>query len=178
MSGMPWPRSAASSFAKPIASNMDATTSRRWQTNLYGPGDNFDLRSGHVLPALIRKAHEAKQQGLPELVIWGSGTPRREFLHVDDCADALVHLLKVYSGMDHINVGSGEDMTILKLALMTARVVGYEGQVVTDRTKPDGTPRKLMSSARLAEMGWKPGKRLEAGICETYKWFVSQLASA
>jgi GDP-L-fucose synthase len=147
-------------------------------TNLYGPGDNFDLNTGHVLPALIRKAHEAKSQGLRELTIWGSGTPRREFLHVDDCADALVHLLKVYSGNEHVNVGSGEDLTIRELSELVARVVGYSGRIVTDLSKPDGTPRKLMSGARLAGFGWKARKGLEAGIRETYQWYLNELAHA
>jgi GDP-L-fucose synthase len=145
-------------------------------TNLYGPGDNFDLNTGHVLPALIRKAHEAKTQGLQELTIWGSGTPRREFLHVDDCADGLVHLLKVYSGYEHVNVGSGEDLTIRELSELIARVVGFSGRIATDPTKLDGTPRKLMSSARLAALGWKAKVRLESGVAETYSWYLSQLA--
>jgi GDP-L-fucose synthase len=143
-------------------------------TNLYGPGDNFDLNSSHVLPALIRKAHEAKQRDDRELTIWGSGTPRREFLHVDDCADAIVHLLKVYSEVEHVNVGSGEDVTIFELAELVARVVGFEGRIVTDPSKPDGTPRKLMSGARLAALGWRPTKGLEAGIREAYEWYLGQ----
>jgi GDP-L-fucose synthase len=147
-------------------------------TNLYGPGDNFDLASSHVLPALIRKAHEAREKGLAELVIWGSGSPRREFLHVDDCADALVHLLKVYSGNEHVNVGSGEDLTIRELAEIIARVVGFAGRVATDPTKPDGTPRKLMSGARLAALGWRPRIELEAGIRETYEWYLTHLANS
>ncbi len=118
-------------------------------TNLYGPEDNFDLQSSHVLPALLRKAHEAKQRGDRQITIWGTGTPRREFLHVDDCADALVHLLKHYSDFEHVNVGSGEDITILELARLVSEVVGFEGQIVTDPSKPDGTPRKLMSVDRL-----------------------------
>jgi GDP-L-fucose synthase len=145
-------------------------------TNLYGPGDNFDLLTAHVVPALIRKAHEAKMHGLTELVVWGSGTPRREFLHVDDCADALVHLLKVYSEMEHVNVGSGEDITILELAKIVAAVVGFDGRVVLDKTKPDGTPRKLMSGDKLAALGWKPNRQLKTGILETYQWFLSQAA--
>ena len=145
-------------------------------TNLYGPGDNFDLRTSHVLPALIRKAHEAKERDDSELTIWGSGTPRREFLHVDDCADALVHLLQVYSDWQHINVGSGTDLTILELAELIASVVGFRGRLVTDPSKPDGTPRKLMSGARLASLGWKPKKQLEAGVRETYEWFLGQAA--
>jgi GDP-L-fucose synthase len=147
-------------------------------TNLYGPGDNFDLKTGHVLPALIRKAHEAKSQGLRELSIWGSGTPRREFLHADDCADALVHLLKVYSGYEHVNVGSGGDLTIRDLSELIARVVGFSGRIVTDLSKPDGTPRKLMSGARLAALGWKPRKALEEGVRETYEWYLSECAHA
>jgi GDP-L-fucose synthase len=147
-------------------------------TNLYGPCDNFDPQTSHVLPALIRKAHEAKEQGLPELVIWGSGSPRREFLHVDDCADALVHLLKVYSGNEHVNVGSGDDLTIRELAGVVARVVGFAGRVKTDPTKPDGTPRKLMSGARLAALGWRPRIELEPGIRETYLWYLAQVANS
>lgn len=145
-------------------------------TNLYGPGDNFDLRSSHVLPALIRKAHQAKNLGLKELVIWGSGSPRREFLHVDDCADALVLLLKVYSEMEHINVRSGEDMTILELAQVVALVVGFDGRLVLDTSKPDGAPRRLTSGEKLAGLGWKPTRRLEAGVRETYRWFLSEAA--
>ena len=144
-------------------------------TNLYGPGDNFDLSGGHVLPALIRKVHEAKERGQREVEIWGSGTPRREFLHVDDCADALVHLLQVYSDIEHVNVGSGDEVTILELATLVAQVVGFDGRIVLDRTKPDGTPRKLMSSARLASLGWKPSRPLDAGIHETYSWYLDQL---
>jgi len=147
-------------------------------TNLYGPGDNFELGTSHVLPALIRKAHEARENGLAELVIWGTGSPRREFLHVDDCADALVHLLKVYSGMEPVNVGCGEDVTIRELAEIVARVVGFVGHMTTDPSKPDGTPRKLMSGARLAALGWRPRIELEAGIRETYKWYLTQLANS
>lgn len=147
-------------------------------TNLYGPGDNFDLASSHVLPALIRKAHEAKQAGAAEMVVWGTGTPRREFLHVDDCADALVHLAKLYSGHDHVNVGSGEDLAIRDLAELVARAVGFEGGIVYDRSKPDGTPRKLMSADKLAAMGWKASIDLGAGIRSVYEWFLSNVASA
>ncbi len=146
-------------------------------TNLYGPGDNFDLLTAHVVPALIRKAHEAKNHRLKELVVWGSGTPRREFLHVDDCADALVHLLKVYSEMEHVNVGSGEDISILELAKIVTDVVGFDGRLVLDMSKPDGTPRKLMSGEKLAALGWKPSQQLKTGILETYQWFVSHVAA-
>ncbi len=147
-------------------------------TNLYGPGDNFELSTSHVLPALIRKAHEARENGLPEMVIWGSGSPRREFLHVDDCADALVHLLKVYSGMEPVNVGSGEDVTIRELAEIVARVVGFVGRITTDASKPDGTPRKLLSGARLAALGWRPRIELEAGIRAVYSSYRTRLADA
>lgn len=141
-------------------------------TNLYGPGDNFELKSSHVLPALIRKAHEAKASGDSAIEIWGTGTPRREFLHADDCADALVFLLKNYSGYEHINVGSGEDISILELAQMVCRVVGFEGGIVHDTSKPDGTPRKLMRADRLRGMGWTPKIGLEDGIRSTYGWFL------
>ena len=141
-------------------------------TNLYGPEDNFDLETSHVMPALIRKAHEAKASGARELVIWGSGTPRREFLHVDDCADALVFLMTHYSELGHVNVGSGTDVTILELARLVARAVGFTGEIVTDPTKPDGTPRKLMSAAKLQGLGWTPRIGLEEGLRETYRWYV------
>lgn len=141
-------------------------------TNLYGPGDNFDLSSSHVMPALIRKAHEAKLSGAPEIVIWGTGTPRREFLHVDDCADACIHLMKNYSGESHLNVGSGEDITILDLARLVCKVVGYQGGIVHDLSKPDGTPRKLMSADRLQALGWAPTIELEEGIANAYQAFL------
>ena len=145
-------------------------------TNLYGPGDNFDLSTSHVLPALIRKVHEAKLRGDRAITIWGTGTPRREFLHADDCADALVFLLKSYSGELHINVGSGTDVTILELAQMICRIVGFNGAIEHDLTKPDGTPRKLMSAARLSALGWSPSISLEDGIAMTYKWFLENKA--
>nr|WP_205938968.1 GDP-L-fucose synthase [Rhizobium leguminosarum] len=141
-------------------------------TNLYGPGDNFDLQSSHVLPALIRKAHLAKLSAASEITVWGTGTPRREFLHVDDCADALVFLLKNYSGAQHVNVGSGEDIEIIELTRLVCRVVGYEGKIVHDLSKPDGTPRKLMSNQKLRDMSWKPRISLEDGIRATYAWFL------
>lgn len=141
-------------------------------TNLYGPGDNFDLKSSHVLPALIRKAHEAKLRGDTEIEMWGTGEPRREFLHADDCADALVFLLKNYSGDEHVNVGSGEDITILDLTRLVCKVVGFEGNIVRDLTKPDGTPRKLMNADKLRNMGWKPRIGLEEGIAATYQAFL------
>ena len=143
-------------------------------TNLYGPGDNFDLTSSHVMPAIIRKAHEAKVNGAASINVWGTGTPRREFLHAGDCADALVFLLKTYSGHEHINVGSGEDVTILELTQLVCEVVGFEGDIVHDLSKPDGTPRKLMSAEKLRSMGWSPTIGLKQGISETYDWFLSQ----
>lgn len=141
-------------------------------TNLYGPGDNFDLANSHVLPALIRKAHEAKLAGKSAIEIWGSGTPRREFLHVDDLADACVFLLKHYSGDQHVNVGSGNDIAIAELAQLVCRVVGFDGEVTCDTSKPDGTPRKLMSSERINAMGWRPKIGLAEGIAATYRAFL------
>ena len=141
-------------------------------TNLYGLGDNFDLNSSHVMPALIRKAHEAKLAGADSIAIWGTGTPRREFLNADDCADACVHLMKTYSDFEHVNVGSGEDVTILELAQLVCEVVGFGGSIVTDTSKPDGTPRKLMSADKLRAMGWKPSIALRGGVADAYKWFL------
>ena len=143
-------------------------------TNLYGTGDNFDLNSSHVLPALIRKTHEAKMRGDDTVTIWGTGSPRREFLHADDCADALVFLLKSYSGDEHVNVGSGEDISILELAQLVSAVVGYQGEIVHDLSKPDGTPRKLMDASVIRAMGWSPSIALERGIAETYQWFLQR----
>ncbi len=142
-------------------------------TNLYGPGDNFDLQSSHVMPALIRKAHEAKLAGRDSFEIWGSGTPLREFMHVDDLADACVFLLKAYSDPMPINIGFGSDVTIGELAELVAKVVGFTGIVTRDATKPDGTPRKLMDSARLHAMGWAPRIALEAGIADAYQHFLA-----
>jgi GDP-L-fucose synthase len=141
-------------------------------TNLYGPEDNFDLKASHVLPALIRKAHEAKARGDDTMVIWGTGTVRREFMHVDDCADALVFLMQSYSSNEHVNVGSGEDLTILALAELVRDVVGFTGRIATDTTKPDGTPRKLMSGERLQQLGWKPKIPLREGVEQTYRWYI------
>ena len=146
-------------------------------TNLYGPRDNFNLTAGHVLPALIRKAHEAKIRNDAQLLIWGSGTPRREFLHVDDAADALVHLMTNYSGESHVNVGCGTDLTILELASQIAGVVGFRGDIATDPSKPDGTPRKLLDVSKLSGLGWKPKIELEEGIAGTYRWFLENILS-
>ena len=141
-------------------------------TNLYGPGDNFDLNSSHVLPALIRKAHEAKASGADSFTIWGTGSPRREFLHSDDCADACVHLMKVYSDAEHVNVGSGEDIAIYDLATLVAEVVGFAGEIVKDVSKPDGTPRKLMSAEKIRALGWAPTVSLRDGIEGVYASFL------
>lgn len=155
---------------------------RRWisamPTNLYGPGDNFDLQNSHVLPALMRRFHEARLDGKDEVVLWGSGTPRREFLHVDDLADALLFLLDNYDDPTTINVGVGEDVTIRELAEMVAGVVGYEGEIVQDSNRPDGTPRKLLDVSRLAGLGWQARVPLRDGIASTYDWFVKNHAVA
>ena len=145
-------------------------------TNLYGPGDNFDLNTSHVIPALIRKAHEAKLRGDKELVMWGTGTPRREFLHADDCADACVHLMKVYSGESHVNVGSGEDLSILELTKLICEVVGFSGEITHDLSKPDGTPRKLMSADFITSLGWRPSIVLKSGLSSAYSSFVDRLS--
>lgn len=140
-------------------------------TNLYGPGDNFDLESSHVLPALLRKFHEASRSGEREVVLWGSGTPRREFLHVDDLADAVVFLTRHYNEAGIVNVGWGEDITIRELAELVGEVVGFSGSIRWDSSKPDGTPRKLLDTTRLRELGWKPTIGLRQGIESTYAWY-------
>jgi nucleoside-diphosphate-sugar epimerase len=150
-------------------------------TNLYGPGDNFHPEKSHVLPALIRRFHEAKESDAPEVVIWGSGTPRREFLHVDDMAEAALFVLdlppEAYASitepmLSHINIGCGDDISIAELAALVARIVGFSGTVTYDLSKPDGTPRKLMDSSKLAALGWRPRISLEEGIAATYDWFL------
>ncbi len=146
-------------------------------TNLYGPHDNYDLHTSHVLPALIRKIHEAKKSGAPEVLVWGTGTPRREFLHADDLADACVFLLKNYDSPELINIGSGEDTTIRALAELICEVLGYDGALAFDPTKPDGTPRKLMDSSRLFALGWKPRIPLREGIAQAYAWFLENQTS-
>ena len=143
-------------------------------TNLYGPGDNFDLQTSHVLPALIRKFHDGRERGAAEVVVWGSGTPRREFLHVDDLADACLFLMAGYDGEHIVNVGVGEDISIAELAELVQRVVGFEGRIVLDPSKPDGTPRKLLDVSRLRELGWCARIGLEEGIRQTYAWFLAE----
>ena len=142
--------------------------------NLYGPGDNFDPAAGHVIPALLRRSDEAKRQKATELTIWGSGKPRREFLHVDDCADALVFLMKNYSDSRLINVGTGQEVTIGELAMKLCQVVGYTGKLIFDTTKPDGMPRKLLDSSRILQLGWQPTIALDQGLSQTYRWFLDQ----
>lgn len=141
-------------------------------TNLYGPGDNFHPKNSHVLPALIRRFHEAKESGRDEVTIWGTGTPRREFLHVDDLADACLYLMNNYSSEEIVNVGVGEDIAILDLARLVADVVGFEGEILTDPSKPDGAPRKLLDISRMEELGWRASIGLREGVQETYEWFL------
>ena len=141
-------------------------------TNLYGIGDNFDLASSHVIPALIAKADAAKRAGKREMVVWGTGTPRREFMFADDLADALIFLIKHHAAEEHVNVGVGYDLTIRELAETVARVVGFEGRLVFDTSRPDGTPRKLMDSSVLLNMGWKPKTNLETGLNQAYEWYI------
>ncbi|MFZ4777305.1 MAG: GDP-L-fucose synthase family protein [Terrimicrobiaceae bacterium] len=147
-------------------------------TNLYGPNDNFDLRTSHVLPALIRKVHEAKIAGSPEVPIWGTGSPRREFLHVDDLADACVFLLENYDSPEIVNIGCGEDVTIRELALTVCQVVGYQGELAFDSSKPDGTPRKLLDMQKLFALGWKPKIPLREGIRNAYEWFLGSMKTS
>lgn len=143
-------------------------------TNLYGPGDNYHPENSHVIPALIRRFHEAKQAGKNEVAIWGTGTPRREFLYVDDLAEALVFLMQQYSGAEHVNVGCGNDLTIRDLALLVARAVGFAGTIVTDPTKPDGTPQKLLDVSRITALGWQPRTTLEEGLAVAYADFCEK----
>jgi GDP-L-fucose synthase len=147
-------------------------------TNLYGPNDNFDLASSHVLPAMIRKFHDAKMEGRPEVTLWGTGAPRREFLHVDDLADACVFLMQRYSDPLHINVGTGEDLSIRELADMVRRIVYPSARVAFDASKPDGTPKKLLDVSRLHALGWRHRTALGEGIESTYAWFLAHRAEA
>lgn len=143
-------------------------------TNLYGINDNFDLNNSHVMPALMRKFHEAKLAGASEVVMWGTGKPKREFLYVDDLADALVFLMKSYNEEGHVNVGTGEDVEIRELAQLISEVVGYQGKIVNDLSKPDGTPQKLLDVSKLAGLGWKYKTSLKEGLMKTYDWFIKK----
>ena len=145
-------------------------------TNLYGPYDNFHPENSHVMPALIRRFHEAKVSGSKEVLVWGSGTPLREFLYSEDMADACIHLMENYEGNDFFNIGTGKEITIKGLAELIKEVVGYEGEIVWDKTKPDGTPRKLLDVSRLEKAGWKYSMELKNGIREAYKWFIENVA--
>ena len=147
-------------------------------TNLYGPGDNFDRENSHVLPALIRRFHEAKLRNDASVTVWGTGTPRREFLHVDDMADAVVYLLKQYDDEPIVNIGWGKDVTIHELAELVMSIVGYKGMLKFDSSKPDGTPRKLLDTERLSKLGWQPKISLKDGIAQTYRWFTEHAADA
>ncbi|MDD9908782.1 MAG: GDP-L-fucose synthase [Ahrensia sp.] len=146
--------------------------------NLYGPNDNFDLKNSHVLPALIRKFHEAKAADAPQVEMWGTGTPKREFLHVDDLADGVVFALKRYSDEEFVNIGAGSDIEIRSLAKLISEIVGYSGAIVLDSSKPDGTPRKIMDSTTFHGMGWKPSMTLREGIESTYQWYLNTLQQA
>ena len=141
-------------------------------TNLYGPNDNFSLEDSHVLPALMRKFHEAKRSGAGQVEVWGSGTPRREFLHVDDMADACLFVMRQTGFTQMLNIGTGSDVSIAELAGLMAKVVGFDGELLFDRSRPDGTPRKLQDVTRLAQLGWRAGISLEQGVAQTYQWFV------
>jgi GDP-L-fucose synthase len=147
-------------------------------TNLYGQGDNYDLKTSHVVPAMIRKTHDAKVNGASSIEIWGSGRPRREFLHVDDLADATVFVTRAYSGEGHLNVGTGEDISIIELAGLIAKVVGWEGDYVFDPAMPDGTPRKLLDVSRLRRLGWSSTTSLHEGLRQTYRSFLNEYAAA
>jgi GDP-L-fucose synthase len=179
------PTNDAYAIAK-IAGIMQVQASRKqygrhWisamPTNLYGPGDNFHPENSHVLPALMRRIHEAKEQNAPEVVIWGSGTPRREFLYVDDLAKASLFLLENYDSPETINVGVGEDLPISELARLVADTVGYTGELVQDPSKPDGTPRKLLDVSRLNDLGWHASTGLDSGIANTYQWYLDNFSS-
>lgn len=156
-----------------IQYNWDAISAM--PTNLYGPNDNFHPENSHVLPGLMRRFHEAKVLGKKEVVVWGTGAPLREFLHVDDLADAVVFLMEKYTGVEHVNVGSGVEVSIKELAELVKDVVGFEGELVWDTSKPDGTPRKLMDSSKLAELGWVPKISLRDGLVDTYKWYLENV---
>ena len=170
------PRLRGSSFARRILREYGANFISAMPTNLYGPNDNFDLETSHVLPALMRKAHEAKVRKDQKLIVWGTGKPRREFLHVDDLASACVLILEKYDSPEIINLGCGEDISIRELAELICDVVGFDGELAWDTTKPDGTPRRLLDVTKLRALGWKPAIPLRDGIARTYEWFRANFA--
>jgi GDP-L-fucose synthase len=180
MTGLLEPTNSPYAVAKIAGIEMCHSYNRQYKTNyipvmptnLYGPNDNFDLKTSHVLSALIRKFHEAKTKDQKEVVVWGTGTPRREFLHVDDLADACVYLMNYYDGTDLINIGTGEDITIRKLAELIGQIVGFKGGISYDTSKPDGMLRKLLDVSKINALGWKSKIGLEEGIRETYNWYV------
>ena len=184
LSGPLEPTNEAYAIAKIAGVKLCQAFSREYGTNfisampanLYGPNDNFDLETSHVLAALLRKAYEAKKSSARELVVWGTGTPRREFLHVDDCASACLFLLEKYDSSEIINVGCGEDISIHELAELICDVVGFDGDLSWDKTKPDGTPRKLLDVSKLRGFGWTPAIPLRDGIAQTYEWFLKDVA--
>jgi GDP-L-fucose synthase len=186
LSGLLEPTNQAYAVAKIAGIELCQSYNRQYRTNyvsvmptnLYGPGDNFDLENSHVLPALIRKFHDAKLQNAPSVTIWGTGSPRREFLHVDDMASACVYLMTHYEGSDIVNIGCGEDVSIAELASLVRDIVGFTGELVFDPSKPDGTPRKLLDISRLRALGWSPTISLRDGIAETYTWFADQTQAA
>ena len=169
-------KTAGIKLCQAYAREYGATFISVMPTNLYGPNDNFDLETSHVLAALLRKAHDAKSRNARELVVWGSGTPRREFLHVDDLASACLFLLEKYDSPEIINVGCGEDISIRELAELICDVVGFDGELAWDATKPDGTPRKLLDITKLRALGWQPTIPLREGIAQTYEWFLKNVA--
>jgi GDP-L-fucose synthase len=185
LTGLPEPTNESYAIAKIAGIKLCQAYRRQFQcdfisvvpANLYGPGDSFDPEQGHVVPGLMRRAHEARTNCAPEFSVWGSGNALREFMHVDDCADALVFLMKTYSSESVINVGTGLEISIAQLAQKICGVVGYQGRLVFNSTKPDGMPRKLLDSSRIAAMGWQPRISLDQGLQETYEWYCEKLAS-
>src|SRR5437762_819292 len=184
LSGPPEPTNEAYAIAKIAGVKLCQAFAREYganfisvmPTNLYGPGDNFDLETSHALAALLRKAHEAKMSGVGKMIVWGTGEPRREFLHVDDLAAAVLFLLEKYDSPEIINVGCGEDISIRELAELICDVVGFDGELAWDTTKPDGTPRKLLDVTKLRALGWQPAIPLRDGIAQTYEWFLKNVA--
>ena len=183
LSGKLEPTSEPYAIAKIAGIRMCQSYNRQYGTNYvsvipadaYGPGDDFDLETGHVFAALIRKIHEARAKNEPEVVVWGTGSPKREALHVDDLADACVFLMSNYDESEIINIGSGEDLSIKELTRLISEVVGFKGDIIFDKTKPDGTPRKLLDITRIGNLGWKPRINLEKGIRQTYQWYEQQV---